>query len=95
MPSWAGGRVSVCVDGNPTIPEWRGSYLELNGLVKGQEVVFDHPMRQEDGVERVGGTEYTVSWRGNTVMEITPPGKSMPLYRRRESQKEAAEAAML
>ena len=28
-------------------------------------------------------TEYRVSWRGDTVMGIDPPGRAGPLYQRR------------
>ena len=99
MPNWSGGRVSVCVDGAPRLPEWRGSYLELNGLAPGQEVVLAHPMRNEDIAEVVAGRNYTVSWQGNTVMRIAPPGRNAPLYQRRKADRDAAaravEAAMV
>jgi hypothetical protein len=94
MPEWAGGRVSVHVDGNPVLPEWRGNYLELNGLSRGQEVVVVHALRTDVIAESVAGRNYTVSWRGNTVMRITPPGKNVPLYLRLKTDREAAERAV-
>jgi len=32
--------------------------------------------------ERMGGADYTLSLKGNTVLAIDPPGKVCPLYER-------------
>ena len=97
MPDWADGRVSLSVDGTARLPEWRGNFLELNGLARGQEVEVLHPMRSEVCAEVVAGRKYTVSWQGNTVMNIAPPGKNVPLYLRRETDRDASavEATMI
>ena len=94
VPNWAAGRVSVYVDGSARLPEWQGNYLELNGLARGQEVVFLHPMRKEVSAEVVAGRKYAISWQGNTVMHISPPGKNVPLYLRRETDRDAARRAV-
>ncbi len=89
--------MSVSVDGTARLPEWRGNFLELNGLAGGQEVEVLHSMRGEVCAEVVAGRKYTVSWQGNTVMNITPPGKNVPLYQRRETDRDATavEATMI
>ena len=64
---------------------WSGGYVHADGLAPGQVVTIRFPLRDHD--ERVGvlGDEYSVLWRGDTVMDIDPPGSAGPLYRRRES----------
>ena len=46
-----------------------------------------YPLRIAEVKETVGsldGTEYTERWRGNTIVDISPPGKWIPLFQRPE-----------
>ncbi|MGQ9631644.1 MAG: hypothetical protein ACUVXI_15240 [bacterium] len=92
---WAGeGRsrigAAVYVDGTARRVEWRGNYVKVDGLKPGQRVAVLHPLRREERTEGVGGREYRLTWRGSTVVGISPPGQVFPLYQRSEMDTESA-----
>ena len=62
---------------------WNDGSVEVDGLVPGAEVAISFPLTEYDETVRVLGDQYRVSWRGDTVLEIDPPGRAGPLYRRR------------
>ena len=62
---------------------WNDGSVEVDGLVPGQEVAINFPLTEHDETVRVLGDEYRVSWRGDTVLAIDPPGRAGPLYQRR------------
>ena len=74
-------RGEVAVDA-PSRWSWSDGYVQLEGLAPGQVVTIDFPLAEHDERVRVLGDEYLVSWRGDTVMAIDPPGRVGPLYRR-------------
>ena len=44
-----------------------------------------YPLRIAQVKETPGsldGTEYTEKWRGNTIVDISPPGKWIPMFQR-------------
>ena len=46
-----------------------------------------YPLRIAEIKETVGsldGTEYRQRWRGNTIVDIDPPGKWLPMFQRPE-----------
>ena len=68
---------------------WLDGYVHVDGLATGQVVTIRFPLREQDERVSVLGDQYLVSWRGDTVMAIDPPGRVGPLYRRRESPGDA------
>ena len=62
---------------------WNDGYVQVDGLVPGAEVTISFPLAEHDETVSVLGDEYRVSWRGDTVMAIDPPGRAGPLYQRR------------
>ena len=62
---------------------WNDGSVEVDGLVPGAQVTINFPLPEHDETVRVLGDEYRVSWRGDTVLAIDPPGRAGPLYRRR------------
>jgi hypothetical protein len=51
----------------------------------GDQLTVTYPLRIALIKETPGsldGTEYTERWRGNTIVDINPPGKWIPLYQR-------------
>ncbi len=82
IPEWAGERIGLYVDNKPGVIQWTGNYLKLDELTKGQEVTVTYPLKKEQKMERIGGREYELSWRGDTVISISPKGKVYPLYQR-------------
>ena len=68
---------------------WSDGYVHADGLAPGQVVTIRFPLLDQEERVDVLGDEYLVSWRGDTVMAIDPPGRVGPLYRRRESPGDA------
>ena len=63
--------------------EWTGDYLKLNDLKKGQLLSLTYPLRDEKQKEEIGGGEFLLHWKGDTVVKISPQGKIYPLYQRK------------
>ena len=82
VPEWAGERVGLYVDNKPGTVQWRGDYLKLEGLARDQEVTIIYPLKKEQRTERIGGREYELRWRGDTVINISPRRDVYPLYER-------------
>jgi hypothetical protein len=64
--------------------KWAGSYVEFQGAVRGEQLTVNYPLHLWEVRERIQGVEYTERWRGNTIVDITPPGKWIPMYKRPE-----------
>ena len=62
----------------------QGRYIEAMDLVEGDVVVVDYPVRKERIRESFMDFTLDVTWRGNTVLAVEPPGDHEPLYRRSE-----------
>jgi hypothetical protein len=41
-----------------------------------------YPLRIAEVREPIQGVQYTEKWRGNTIVDISPPGKWIPMYQR-------------
>ena len=65
---------------------WNDGAVQVEGLRPGAKVTIGFPLAERDETTSVLGDEYRVSWRGDTVMAIDPPGRAGPLYRRRAEQ---------
>lgn len=83
IPPWAPeASVRVFVNGRAASYKRRGIHAQIGKVNAGEqvEVTFDVP----DSVsqEIILGRIYTVQWRGNTVVGITPKGTYIPLYER-------------
>ncbi len=83
VPDWV-AKERVEVDGISAHErlQWKGEYLRLSPLPQGKLVCVSYPLREEKQREIIGGGEFLLSWKGDTVMEISPPGKVYPLYQR-------------
>ena len=97
IPDWVNkNNVKVTVDAESKDYEWEGNYVKLAGLNPKQNVTITYPLRMLHVKTRIGGAidveppEYTLTWRGNTVVELTPKGNLCPLYQREYFKKEKA-----
>lgn len=61
---------------------WEGRYLNLGNAKPGDLVSVTFPIPQSSRKETIGNTPYTLSIKGNTVVNIDPPGINGPLYQR-------------
>jgi len=101
VPDWAErAQVDVTVDGNPRTFEWSGEYVKLTGLGPDENVTVTYPLRELVETVPIGGAvdvtppEYTLTWSGDTVVEISPEGTVCPLYQREYFRQEEAPMKM-
>ena len=92
VPEWSPhARVQTYVDGKSLPIEWQNSYVVFPKVEQGQQLTVTYPLRVAEIKETVGsldGTEYSEKWRGNTIVNISPPGKFVPMYQRPDLESE-------
>jgi hypothetical protein len=92
IPGWApkdGVKVYRAQKSEPVA--WDGSYVVIENTKPGEQLTVTYPLRIAEIKETVGsldGTQYTERWRGNTIVDINPPGKWIPMFQRPELESE-------
>ena len=88
VPEWAPKEQTQAFVNRTSIPvKWDAGYVVFAKTKKGQQLTVTYPLRLAEVKETVGsldGRQYTERWRGNTIVDISPPGKWIPLYQRPE-----------
>ena len=64
----------------------------LDQVKAGELVTVEYPIRRTNESVCVGGRDYEITWKGDTVIGISPEGTDYPLYRR--SSLDAPEAPL-
>ncbi len=75
VPRWADKKVvRAWVNQEELTPVWFGDYLVADRLQRGDTVIVEFPMVEtvEKYRELTSGIEYTIRFRGNTVVDISP-----------------------
>jgi hypothetical protein len=84
-PEWiptGSDQITAEVDDRPVAFSWNSRYIDLGKIKKGKLVQIKFPIGERMQKERIGGVDYTLLIKGNTVISIDPPGKHSPLYQR-------------
>ncbi|MCU4975488.1 glycoside hydrolase family 127 protein [Halobacteria archaeon AArc-m2/3/4] len=89
IPSWVDPyTVSLTQDGDDRELGdegfWEGPFIGLHDVSGGERVSVRFPVDERRTVERAGGEDYTMEWRGDDVMSISPSGTYAPLYEDRD-----------
>lgn len=85
VPEWSPkADVKAFVNKKPVTVAWRQNYVEFNGVTRGEQLAVVYPLRIAQVKESVEGVAYTERWRGNTIVDISPPGKWVPIFHRPE-----------
>ena len=88
VPEWAPKAEVKAFVARESLPiKWEGSYVVFDNVHEGKQLTLTYPLRVAQVKETVGsldGTEYTERWRGNTIVDISPPGKWIPTFQRPE-----------
>jgi hypothetical protein len=88
IPTWAPhDKVRLYVDKQSVDATWDGDYVVFAGVKKDQQLTVLFPLRVATVKETVGslaGVEFTQTWRGNTIVDIAPRGRWIPMYHRPE-----------
>jgi len=86
IPSWVDrGTIAVDLNGKHADATTVGRYLIVNGLAPKDTVTLTFPVRTEVDKYTIAGTRYTITFRGSTVVDISPRfdgPHSYPLYLR-------------
>lgn len=89
VPEWVPKQdVLAYVQKKPVAVKWQGSYVVFAKVSKGQQLTVTYPLRIAQVKETVHGVEYTERWRGNTIVDINPPGKLIPMFQRPQLESE-------
>jgi hypothetical protein len=93
IPPWLDRSALRCTVGaRPVAPAWVGNLLLLDNVQPGQAVELQFPVRDRSEKFALDGREYVANFRGNTVVQITPPqdGVGYPIYQRAAAAQRAA-----
>lgn len=84
VPSWVDPReISLTVGGEPASFTFANkNYIRTKVIPAGVPVDFYFPMEETTRTDSALDNTYTTSWRGDTVINITPSGVNSPLYKR-------------
>ncbi len=89
VPGWATKNDVRAYRNKITVPfKWEGSYVVFDHVESAEQLTVTFPLRLWEIKETIQGVEYTERWRGNTIVDITPPGKWIPMYQRPELETE-------
>jgi hypothetical protein len=89
VPEWAPkGEVRCYRDQKPTTVKWIAGYVVFDDVVKGEQLTVVYPLRLWQMRETVYGVEYSEKWRGNTIVNLAPQGKWIPMFQRPELETE-------
>ncbi|HEY5466422.1 MAG TPA: hypothetical protein VIL27_05260, partial [Clostridia bacterium] len=58
--------------------------IKAGPCLKGDKVTVSFPLRQVKTIEKAVDQLFEVTWRGDDVININPPGKYYPLYSNRK-----------
>lgn len=89
IPEWApfGGVRVVRTDGSGTresggrnLPWVKKVFVRLAEVKQGENITITFPVMERTSVEKAATLSYTVNWRGDDVVGISPKGTYYPLY---------------
>jgi hypothetical protein len=61
---------------------WEGRYLNLGSAKPNDVLSVNFPIPRRQSKVTIGAVDYTLDIKGNTVINIDPPGQNGPLYQR-------------
>ena len=94
IPEWveSGSDQVLCeVNGKPWDFNWGGRYIHTGKINDGDTVTITFPISERTVKEKIGGVDYTMGIKGNTVVSIDPPGKYNPFYQRNHYRSDRAQ----
>ena len=83
VPGWASrDKIRLNVDDAEKPLLWSENYLKLDDLSNGQKISVEYPLKWEETEEIVAEQSYALSWKGDTVIEISPQREKYPIFQR-------------
>jgi hypothetical protein len=75
------------VNGKAVRPPFAGRYLVFDGIKPKDEIQLEFPEQEETDKYTIAGKQYTLRFRGSTVLDVTPrdtDSNDYPLYQQDE-----------
>jgi hypothetical protein len=83
IPEWVHPEETACrVNGQARKLRWKDRYAQIGQVDSGDIVALVFPITERTVKEKIGGVNYTLIIKGNTVVSINPPGKHYTFYQR-------------
>lgn len=83
IPQWVEpDQAKATVDGEARALQFKGRYAQIGEVNGGQTVALKFPISERTATLNIQNRDYKVIVRGNSVVDIDPPGKYLPLYQR-------------
>jgi len=84
IPKWVDNdKVIVFKNDQPCEFSWANGCLTLVNTHAGDTFLITFPMKSRTVKETIAKKEYTITYKGNTVISISPQGAICPLYNRK------------
>jgi len=81
------GEIDVAVNGQSTSAlSADNGFIQVTGVTSGQRVTFSFPVPERRVQEKILDVDYESRWRGDSMVEISPPGSRVPLYQGRPGE---------
>ena len=81
IPSWVDKKdVELKVNSVESPPTFIGSYLLIAGSYSSSSSVITFPLREMRTVERICFKNYTIDWRGDQIIAMSPPAEHRPMF---------------
>ncbi|MBX3749760.1 MAG: hypothetical protein KF897_06710 [Opitutaceae bacterium] len=79
LPPWVvADSVKASTNGDAIVPTVANGYLHVPGTGMARRVTFEFPVRQERTVEVMVGQPFTIDWRGDQIVAMSPPENPNP-----------------
>ncbi len=78
-----GAHLTLTINGEDRPLLWDGACLKIDGAAQGDEILLSHPLHETVRCENVRGIDFTVTWKGCDVVDMTPRGNPLMLYQRK------------
>ncbi len=83
IPDWTDpANVAVTVNENPVEFTLDGDYVTLDTAAIADVVTVGYPQRDVETIDLCSGREYLVTWKGDFVAAVDPPGTVAPIFER-------------
>ena len=91
VPEWASReKIRICVDDVERPLVWQKNYLKFDNLSRNQLVTVSYPLRWKETEEVIAEQRYRLSWKGDTVIEISPQGERYPIFQKKHMRSNRA-----
>jgi len=91
IPSWTDADgVSCQVNGKAREAQWKGRYVSIPSVEAGDVVTVQFPMVEKTIWRQIRETDYTITFRGFTVVDLSPKADVTPIFQRAHLRRDRA-----